>query len=424
MAAALERQRAAREMGRAKARGADGGGQGGGEERKAEAEDFAKAGDVPMRLAKPEWVLAPPDDLAGSWMCAARPAGGRVLAVAARGATTLRGRNGARMGVVRTPLPGGGGAEDRRTRGATILDCIRDAATGELHALDVLVWNGHDMRTCAFEMRHFWLAARLAELSDSIVVDDDAGGGGNADDAMDCGSGEGPAVRIVALPFLPATQDAVEAAVVHAAKHSRAEYGREPATDGLLFQHRLAWYASDAVTPLSLVWKDDATSAWYVETPPRGTPANAQRVVLRYDMKSGALLTSDDPPVRIARLVARDGDAVDVVAVDTSDEAPPTLIADGALARIDIFDDGADVAMDDGREGFRRMRFVGVLSGKHRASATADIASKISFQHAARTGTGVTAADLIAAAADALLAPPDTATAAAMDAMGDALAAM
>ena len=70
------------------------------------------------------------------------------------------------------------------------------------------------------------------------------------------------------------------------------------------------------------------------------------------------------------------------------------------------------------------MRFVGVLSGKHRASATADIASKISFQHAARTGTGVTAADLIAAAADALLAPPDTATAAAMDAMGDALAAM
>ena len=223
--------------------------------------------------------------------------------------------------------------------------------------------------------------------------DDDDDDDDDDDERMDA---RDDVTLVRAVPFAAATVDALTSSATYAAQYSAVHK-----TDGLIIAHRLAWYASDEVTPLCLVWKDATTSAWFVETSPPGTPSNAQRVVLRYDSSTRALVTSDDPPVRIARVVQYDDDNnVEVRVWTTSDDCSvgndvamatsQCKWTDGALVRVNFFDDTGAV------------RFAGLVPHpKQRGygGAGADLHSKILFQHAARSGQSITCKALVDAAA-------------------------
>ena len=142
-------------------------------------------------LMVPEWLVAPPDDLACNWTVQPRPAGRRCLVICSRGTTTARARNGARILRWSSALPGGGGGHHSNAH-FSILDCIfqenpaeepaaesamptqfgghgggrgrgrgrrgkgrgaRRGVHGTFFVIDCMCWNGHAMYDCDAEFR-------------------------------------------------------------------------------------------------------------------------------------------------------------------------------------------------------------------------------------------------------------------------------
>jgi hypothetical protein len=143
------------------------------------AKGSAAVGNPGVPLARPEWMVEVPCDLAAAWFVLPRPDGKRCLAYASAGRTIVRSRDGrALRGATSahrcwSALPGGRPG----SRGVTILDCVaeeeetqRGPEIRRLWVLDVLIWNDRYMYDCEAQFRFFWLRNALSELDD---LDDD-----------------------------------------------------------------------------------------------------------------------------------------------------------------------------------------------------------------------------------------------------------
>lgn len=285
----------------------------------------------PAPVALPEWLTAPPADLATAWFAAPRPDGKRAFVVASAGRTVVRGRDGRRMGggtgkgaggFAESALPGGRPG----SRGLTVLDCIvEDVASvgraggggvSRLWVLDVMVWNDRYMHDCSAEFRFFWLGSALAELDDNEVSapSPERVDGGDRDEVLvDVEGGEVGAdgKKRQWLNFQPVpVYDADEAGLSAATDESMSTVSGIRAQDGILL------YAKDAqvelgLTPAVLAWKDSATSAHAIETFPEPAPTDIEPcdlplvVTLSHAAVTGSmrnLVTSDSSPVVIAEV--------------------------------------------------------------------------------------------------------------------------
>ena len=231
------------------------------------------------QLQRHDWLCDVPSDLASKWLVAARPEGVRCIVVACHGSTVAHERNGRRLARFPSLLPAGHKA--RRQHGvnmadATILDCILDREERTFHVIDIMCWRGYDLYNSSCEARLFTLASRLEET-----------------DGIGAQSQYNP-YTFAAVPVFPAARLSLEQ--VYGTPESQLGFAR----DGFLFLHRDGQYDLDQITPLVLVWKDAATSRFFVEAPQDGR----QHAVLRpvADGDALQLQTGDEPAVTVARV--------------------------------------------------------------------------------------------------------------------------
>jgi len=344
----------------------------------------------------PEWMTEPPATLATEWLVLARPEGVRCLVVSGAGWTVARKRSGALLARFRSGLPGGGRGADPAGGVGCILDCVFDQPRATFWVTDVLLWRGLEMEDCGADFRLFWVRSKEQEgLSTGLgpapggpsgAAPGVPGGGAgprspggspltnNGPGGVEVeGDGRGGSVR--AVPFWAAD----EAGVREAYGSGALGYDR----DGLLFVHRGMMYAGGG-TPLALLWKDGASSRYFIETDAGGGVPRHQSTVLRLRM-DGTVATEDDPPVVVARMPAAFMDAQ-----RTGPGRP--LGPEGRLLRFTVREGG--ITLVDGAPAGADLKLEGVGNQKR---GRADSWSKIVFQHLARTRPLTIAAVLAAA---------------------------
>ncbi|CAN6464786.1 unnamed protein product [Victoria cruziana] len=198
------------------------------------------------QLMLPEWMIDVPARLSVDWYVFPRPAGKRCFVVSSNGTTVSRLRNGTVLHHFPSALPNG--ARTKEVLGPAsmfcILDCVFHEPDQTYYVIDMICWRGYSLYDCTAEFRFFWLNSKLAETAYT--------------------------------GHLPFTRD------------------------GLLFYNKHAHYQTGN-TPLSLVWKDQVCSQYFIDTDSKGVVPPLQQVVLEL-LEDGSAATSDDPPVVLGKL--------------------------------------------------------------------------------------------------------------------------
>ena len=200
----------------------------------------------------PEWMVEVPHDLNGKndtdeqgrgWFVLPRPEGKRCLMVASGGVTVTRLANGDVLHRFASCLPNGS-ARSRGPRGGwTLLDCIYHEPDKTYYVLDLLCWRSMEFYDCTCEFRFFFLRSKFAEemaegKSDTVVK-------GSHEYRFrpllyyDC---DGEGLRRAYAEFVPFVRD------------------------GLLFFSKQGYYEM-GLSPLMLVWKDSASSRYFLARP-------------------------------------------------------------------------------------------------------------------------------------------------------------
>ncbi|EAY72165.1 hypothetical protein OsI_00014 [Oryza sativa Indica Group] len=204
------------------------------------------------------------------------------------------------------------------------------------YIIDMICWRGYSLYDCTAEFRFFWVNSKLMETT----------------------AGDPPSTyhryRFSAVPIYECTLQGLQAAYSGSTPYVK---------DGLLFYNKHAHYLA-GITPLALVWKDEACSQYVIDTDSKGQVPSEQHIVLDLQ-EDGKLTTSDDPPVVFGSL--------DNEFIQKSNLRP------GNLLRFAVKDER--VKLVDGKMEISELQFVGK---PNRARAFADSHSKALFQYAAR----------------------------------------
>ncbi|KAL6890581.1 hypothetical protein ACP4OV_008836 [Aristida adscensionis] len=289
------------------------------------------------QIMLPEWMVDAPPHLARDWHVFARPSGKRCLVVSCNGMTISRVRNGSILHRFPSALPNG---SKRGFSGPassySILDCIFHEPDETYYVIDMICWRGYSLYDCTAEFRFFWVNSKLMETS----------------------AGDPPSTyhryRFSAVPIYECTLEGLQVAYSGSTPYVK---------DGLLFYNKHAHYQA-GITPLTLVWKDEACSQYVIDTDSKGQIPTQQHVVLELQ-EDGKLITSDDPPVVFGSL--------DHEFIQKANLRP------GNLLRFAVRDES--VKLVDGKMQISELQFV---EKPNRARAFADSHSKALFQYAAR----------------------------------------
>jgi len=206
-------------------------------------------------------------------------------------------------------------------------------------------------------LRRYWLSSKLAEAH----------------------AGDAPSPRH-RYRFLPAPVYAADVEGLRTAYAAPLPFAR----DGLQLLHRRGPYVLGP-TPLVLLWKDANCSRYFVDTDVDGNVPERQQVVLRL-LPGAAVGTSDDPPLILGRIPQ------DFL------EKNAGHLREGSLLRFSIGADGLAVSADGHPcpvEGPAGLQFEGAVRGRRRG---ADSASKVIFQHTARSSRPLAFEELLLAA--------------------------
>ncbi|XP_057820436.2 uncharacterized protein LOC131033277 isoform X2 [Cryptomeria japonica] len=269
----------------------------------------------------PEWMVDIPPRLEQEWYVLPRPAGKRCLVVSSHGTTISRLRNGRVLHCFPSALPNG--ARIKNIAGPShmfcILDCIFHEPNQSYYIIDIICWRGYSLYDCSAEFRFFWLNSKIAET----------------------GACEAPSIhhryQFHVVPIYDCDRAGLQAAYSGPLPYVR---------DGLLFSNRHAHYEL-GLSPLSLVWKDENCSQYFLDTDKMGVVPTHQHIVLELK-EDGTVGTIDDPPVILASM-------------------PAQFVAQG-------------LHIVDGKPTLADLHFEGTVH----ARAFADSCSKILFQYAAR----------------------------------------
>lgn len=334
-----------------------------------------------QQLMQPEWLVDVPPDLGSEWYALPRPEGQRCLLIAARGQTVARLRNGALLERFGSPLPAGGRGQPAGDDSFCILDCIFHAPDQTYYVLDLMCWKGYSLYHCSAEFRLFWVQGKLAESSATsafatslLGVGGGSGGGGSGSTANGGADGQPAATaavrRFQPLPAYRCTPEGLAMACRHPVSFQR---------DGLLLLHQEGQYWPGQ-TPLALLWKDAASSRYFIDTDPAGVPLAQQQIVLEFRMDC-TVATHDDSPVVLGRMP-------DSFVRQLGDKLRP-----GKLLKFVVGPGG--ISFQDGQPVGADLHFAGPANQRR---GRADSISKIVFQHLARTQP-ITLQQLQAAAA-------------------------
>lgn len=289
------------------------------------------------QIMLPEWMVDAPPCLASDWHVFARPSGKRCFVVSSNGITISRVRNGSILHRFPSALPNGSKRDISGPASSySILDCIFHEPDETYYIIDMICWRGYSLYDCTAEFRFFWVNSKLAETS-----------------ACDPPSTYHK-YRFSAVPVYECTLQGLQAAYSGSTPYVK---------DGLLFYNKHAHYQA-GITPLALVWKDEACSQYVIDTDSKGDIPNEQHLVLELQ-GDGKLVTSDDPPVVFGSL--------------GNEFIQKSNLRPGNLLRFSVRDES--VKLVDGKMQIIDLRFVGT---PNRARAFADSHSKALFQYAAR----------------------------------------
>lgn len=169
-----------------------------------------------------DWLNAVPDDLHTQWIVRPKPEGKRCLVIVEGRRGISRLLNGSMFHQFQSMLPG-----------LCILDCIFQ--NGMYFILDVLCWNGVEMRNATADFRFYWINDKISYYSADTECED---------------------CLFKPLPFYPANPSYI--LEMYSECHPFV-------LDGLLFYHKEGVY-EDAVSPLVLVWKDQQSSPYLIDT--------------------------------------------------------------------------------------------------------------------------------------------------------------
>ncbi|PNT69962.1 hypothetical protein BRADI_2g03710v3 [Brachypodium distachyon] len=266
------------------------------------------------QIMLPEWMVDAPPHLARDWL-----------------------RNGTVLHRFPSALPNG---SKRGISGPassySILDCIFHEPDETYYIVDMICWRGYSLYDCTAEFRFFWINSKLTETS----------------------AGDPPSTyhryRFCAVPMYESTLEGLQAAYSGSTPYVK---------DGLLFYNKHAHYQT-GITPLTLVWKDEACSQYVLDTDSEGQVPTEQHVVLELQ-EDGKLITSDDPPIIFGTL--------------NSEFIQKSNLRPGNLVRFSVRDES--VKLVDGKMEIGELQFAGKLN---RSRTFADSHSKVLFQYAAR----------------------------------------
>jgi snurportin-1 len=231
-------------------------------------ESVAQFGESQFML--PEWMVDVPPDLGHAWFATPRPKGQRTLVISSRGCTVSRLKSGRVLHKFPSALPGGsrrskhGKAEDS----FCILDCVFHQSDGVYYVMDCMAWNGMSMYDCTAEMRLSWLYSKLGDPETA---------------ECEAATGTGPDNRHRFA--VPPTHNC-DASGLLAAYSAPVPFTR----DGIQFLAKDGNYEL-GVTPLCVMWKDPATSDFFLDENADGT--DTQRVVLSLRGSTGDVVTGD-----------------------------------------------------------------------------------------------------------------------------------
>ncbi|WVZ73234.1 hypothetical protein U9M48_021566 [Paspalum notatum var. saurae] len=283
------------------------------------------------QIMLPEWMVDAPPHLASDWHVFARPSGKRCLVVSSNGITISRVRNGSILHRFPSALPNGSKRDISGPASSySILDCIFHEPDETYYIIDMICWRGYSLYDCTAEFRFFWVNSKLTETS----------------------AGDPPSTyhryRFSVVPIYECNLEGLQAAYSGSTPYVK---------DGLMFYNKHAHYQA-GITPLALVWKDDACSQYVIDTDSKGDIPSEQHLVLELQ-EDGKLITSDDPPVVFGSL--------------KSEFIQKSNLRPGNLLRFSVRDES--VKLVDGKMQISELQFVGK---PNRARAFADSHSKVS----------------------------------------------
>lgn len=177
------------------------------------------------RLMLSEWLVDVPEDFAENWLVVPCPVAKRCLVVSSKGSTRCYARNGYRIAIFSSLLPGGSKSSDGKPSDFCLLDCVFSEVHRTYYILDLLCWKSHPVCDSEAEFRFYWLDEKLNEVPQIKET---------SDDNRRC--------RFVTLPRSPCTTEAISALM-------NSPLPFEDELDGLLFYHKKAHYF-EGVSPL------------------------------------------------------------------------------------------------------------------------------------------------------------------------------
>nr|XP_037268259.1 snurportin-1-like isoform X2 [Rhipicephalus microplus] len=102
------------------------------------------------RLMLSEWLVEVPEDFVENWLMVPCPVAKRCLVVSSKGSTKSYARNGYRIAMFSSLLPGGSKSSDGKHSDFCLLDCVFSELHRTYYILDLLCWKSHPV--CDSEM--------------------------------------------------------------------------------------------------------------------------------------------------------------------------------------------------------------------------------------------------------------------------------
>uniref|UniRef100_A0A224Z910 Snurportin-1 n=1 Tax=Rhipicephalus zambeziensis TaxID=60191 RepID=A0A224Z910_9ACAR len=177
------------------------------------------------RLMLSEWLVDIPEDFAENWLVVPCPVAKRCLVVSSKGCTKSYARNGYRIAMFSSLLPGGSKFSDGKHSDFCLLDCVFSEVHRTYYILDLLCWKSHPVYDSEAEFRFYWRDEKLNEFPQIKET---------PEGSRRC--------RFVTLPRYPCTKEAISALM-------NSPLPFEDEMDGLLLYHKKGHYF-EGVSPL------------------------------------------------------------------------------------------------------------------------------------------------------------------------------
>eukprot|EP00466_Bigelowiella_natans_P017463 jgi/Bigna1/39557/e_gw1.33.57.1 len=311
----------------------------------------------------PEWLIETPSDLATNWYVLPRPEGTRCLVVSSRGKTISRKKSGAILHSFSSVLPSGNAKQ--RQPDPCVLDCIYQADLQTYFVLDLMCWSGYAVYDSTSEFRHFWVHSKLGEVPIHKTSSLNK-------------------FKFAPVPRFDANVEGLKKA------YNQKAHGFQ--LDGLLFLNKHTHYELGP-TPLCLVWKDNKTSRFMVDSSDGKNVSRLQTCTLYVsaegEVKSLENLTVGVLPKNILQVAA----AASSASSSSSSSSSGKAIKLGALNKFSI----KGISTMEGDQD--RVEGLSYLAPGSKARMLPDTWSKIVFQHCARKGQTVSIMDIAKQAA-------------------------